>query len=255
MRGDGRFDDGAKKVPKYYRLITESTALERRSGTSAVVPAGFRDLSASIVAGCTFLQSLLQQIIYVTHGAELLAAKRTLKEFPNPKDRINFLCSFPYSEADPIVSSVFEYARLLFRDLYELRNILSHEVWASSDVYGDAVIFSGLDEEAKLLMVSGRIWHAEEATSQEVFNATLRFIRSVKIVTNADLHTAMSDANLCSWILMHIGNVLNEQDATRKEEARRLFLQYNGTSHLFKDALPTTGTVIFKASRSKNIQG
>jgi len=147
------------------------------------------------------------------------------------------------------------YARLLFRDLYELRNILSHEVWASSDVYDDAVIFSNLDEEARLLMVSGGIWHTENETPQEVFDATVRYIRSVKIVASADLHAAIGDANLCSWILMHIGNVLNEQDATRKGVARQLFLQYKGTSHLFADTPPTTGTLSFNASRSRKIQG
>jgi hypothetical protein len=240
-------------VTKYYSLITESTNLAQRSGASTVIPAGFRELSASIVSTCTFLQSLIQQIIYVTHGAELFAAKRTLKDFPNPKARIDFLCSFPYSEADPVVSSVFDYARLLFLDLYELRNILSHEVWASSDAYDDAIIFSNLDEEARLLMVSGRIWHAENATPQEVFDATVRYIRSVKIVASTDLHAAMGDANLCSWILMHIGNVLGEQDAKRKEEARRLFIQYKGTSHLFADTPPAAGTLNFNASRRKRI--
>lgn len=240
---------------KYYKLITESTTLSRQAGPAAVIPTGFRDLSASVVSSCTFLQSLIQQIIYITHGAELLAAKRTLKKFPNPKARINFLCSFPYSEADPVVLSVFDYARLLFQDLYELRNILSHAVWASSDDYGDAVIFSSLDEEARLLMVSGRMWHMENATSKEIFDATVRYIRSVKIVASADLHAAMSDANLCSWILMHIGIVLNEQDATKKAEARQAFLLYKGTSHLFAGTPPTTGSVKFNASRSKAIKG
>lgn len=242
-------------MPKYHKLITESTNLSQRKGTGAVIPTGFKDLSASIVSSCTFLQSLIQQIIYITHGAELLAAKRTLKEFPNPKARIDFLCSFPYSESDPVVLSVFDYARLLFRDLYELRNILSHEVWASSDDYCDAVIFSSLDEEARLLMVSGRMWHMENTTSKEVFDATVRYIRSVKIVTSADLHAAMGDANLCSWILMHIGNVLNEHDAKKKIEARQIFLQYKGTSHLFAGTPPTTGSVEFNASRSKTIKG
>jgi hypothetical protein len=128
-------------------------------------------------------------------------------------------------------------------------------VWASSDVYDDAVIFSNLDEEARLLMVSGGIWHTENETPQEVFDATVRYIRSVKIVASADLHAAIGDANLCSWILMHIGNVLNEQDATRKGVARQLFLQYKGTSHLFADTPPTTGTLSFNASRSRKIQG
>lgn len=242
-------------MPKYYKLIIESTAIFQRKGTGAVIPPGFRDLSASIVSSCTFLQSLLQQIIYVTHGAELLAAKRTLKEFPSPKARIDFLCSFPYSEADPILLTVFDYARRLFRDLYELRNILSHEVWASSDDYDDAVMFSSLDEEARLLMVSGRMWHMENVTSQEVFDATVRYIRSVKIVASADLHAAMGDANWCSWILMHISTVLNEPDATRKAEARQIFLQSKGTSHLFPGTPPTTGSVNFIASRSKTIKG
>lgn len=242
-------------MPKYYRSITESTTISRRTGAGAVIPAGFRDLSASIVSSCTFLQSLLQQIIYVTHGAELIAATRALKEFPNPKARIDFLCSFPYSEADPVVLSVFDYARLLFRDLYELRNILSHEVWASSDDYVDAVIFSSLDEEARLLMVSGRTWHMENVTSQEVFDATVRYIRRAKIVVSADLHAAMGDANWCSWMLMHISNVLNEQDATKKSEARQLFLQSKGTSHLFAGTPPTTEPLNFNASRSKIIKG
>lgn len=242
-------------MPKYYELITESMNLSRRSGTGTVVPAGFRDLSASIISSCTFLQGLLQQIIYVTHGDELLAAKRALKNFPNPKARIDFLCSFPYSEADPVILSVFDYARLLFRDLYELRNILSHEVWSSSDDYNDAIIFSSLDEEARLLMVSGRMWHVENVTSREVFEATVRYIRSVKIVTRADLHAAMGDANLCSWILMHIGNVLNEQDATKKAEARQFFLLYKGTSHLFAEAPLTNGSLSIHASKSKTIQG
>lgn len=233
-------------MPSYYKQITEGTTLERRAGANINIPPGFRELSASIVSTCTYLQSLLQHIIFVTHGAELLDAKRTLKTFPNPKARIDFLCSYPFREADPVVSSVFEYARLLFRDLYELRNVLSHEVWASGDAYGDAIIFSTLDEEARLLMVSGRIWHAADATPQEVFDATVRYIRSVKIVGSADLHAAMRDADLCSWILMHVGNLLNEKDDAKKEDARRLFLHFQGTSHLFDSIPPAEGTLTFK---------
>lgn len=242
-------------MPKYYRLITEETVLARRSGARAVIPGGFRDLSADIISTCTFLQSLIQQIIYITHGNELLAAKKTLKEFKSPKARIDFLCSFPYSESDPIVFSVFNYARLLFWDLYEFRNVLAHEIWASSDVYADAVLFSSLDEEAKLLMASGRLFHAENATSQEVFDALIRYIRNVKIVTRADLSVAMGDANLCSWILMHVSNVLDERDPVKKDEARRLFLHFKGTSHLFEKTPPSVGTLRFNASKSKSIRG
>ena len=242
-------------MPKYYNLITESTTLSRRSGANSDIPAGFRELGATIVSSCTFLQSLLQQTIYITHGTELIAAKRTLRDFPNPKARIDFLCSFPYSEADPVVSPVFNYARLLFQELYELRNILSHEVWASSDDHPNAVLFTSLDEEARLLMVSGRMWHMENVTTQEVYDATVRYIRSVKIMTCDNLHAAIGDANLCSWILMHIGNVLNEPDATRKEEARQHFLHFKGTSHLFAGTSPVAGPLNFWASKSKTIQG
>lgn len=240
-------------MPNYYRTIVEGSTLDRRSGGNAVIPPGFRGLSSTLTSTCTYLQSLIQHIIFVTHGAELVEAKRTLKSFPSPKARIEFLCSYPYSEADPVVSAVFDYAKSLFRDLYELRNILSHEVWASSDAHPGAVLFSELEEEARLLMVSGRIWHAEEATSQEVYNGMIRFIRSVKILTPADLERAMVDGDLCAWILMHIGNVLNEPDRARREEARCLFLHFRGTSHLFAGQPMTTGTLTFDASRSKEI--
>lgn len=242
-------------MPKYYELVTEGTNLSRRSGTGAVIPAGFAELSASIIASCAFIQSLLQQVIYITHGAELIEAKRALKEFPSPKARIDFLCSFPYSEADPVILSVFDYARLLFRELYELRNILSHEVWSSSDDYSDAVLFSSLDQEARLLMVSGRMWHVESMTSREVFDATVRYIRSVKIITNSNLRAAVGDANLCSWILMNIGNVINERDAAKRAEMREAFFVYRGTSHLFSESSLATGSVSISSSRRKIIKG
>lgn len=199
-------------MPKYYRLIANSTTLDRRSGSDVVVPPVFKELSSSLISTCTYLQSLLQHVIFVTHGAELLEAKRALRTFPNPKARIDFFCSYPYSEADPVLWAVFDYARSLFRNLYELRNILTHEVWASSDAHNGAVLFSSLDEEARLLMVSGRILHVEEATSQEVYDGIVRYIRSVKVITCENLRSALSDANLCAWILMHIGTVLNEPD-------------------------------------------
>ena len=242
-------------MPKYYKMITEETTLNTRSGPDVVFPASFRRQSASIVSTCSFIQCLLQHVIYVTHGAELRAAKRTLSDFPSPKSRIDFLCSFPYSEADPVFSAVFEYARLLFRDLYEIRNILSHEVWAMSDAHGNAVIFSSLEEEARRLMVTGRIWHADDANTKEIFDGMIRYIRNVKLVDSADLKAAMVDADLCSWILMNISNVLQEQDTARREEARRLFLQFHGTAHLFGGGPSTSGTLAFSASRRKDIKG
>lgn len=238
---------------KYYKSIVEKTTISHRTGANIVVPAGFADLSCSIIQSCTVLQNLLQKIIYATHGAQLLAAKRTLKEFPNPKARIDFLCSFPYSEDDPTVLSAFNYARLLFRDVYELRNILAHELWASSEDYSDTVIFSSLDEQARLQMASGRIWHVETATSKEVHDAIIRFIRSLKLVTTTDLLEALRDANLCSWILMQIEVILDEKDPKRKEDARQLILQYRGTSHLFGDTQSADGILNFNTTKGKEI--
>lgn len=242
-------------MSKYYRYITERSELDRRVGVGVAVPAGFNELSSSVVSACSFLQSLIQQTIYVTHGAELLVAKKTLKDYPSPKARIQFLCSFPYSEDDPVVSTVFNYSRQLFQDLYDLRNTLAHEIWSSSPEYRGSLLFSSLDEEARLLMTSGRILHTEGATPLEVYNSTIRYIRSVKIVSCSDLHAALKDADLCAWILMHIGNVLDEQDPAQKEEARRAFFVFKGTSHLFDGVTPTLETVRFQSSRSKNIQG
>ncbi|WP_296177639.1 hypothetical protein [uncultured Brevundimonas sp.] len=242
-------------MSKYYNLIIEKTELNRRSGADSVVPFGFHELSVSVISQCSFLQSLMQQVIYITHGAEISAAKKALREFPSPKARMEFLCSFPYSEEDLVVSKVFEYARNLFHDLYELRNTLSHEVWSSSDDYDGCVLFSSLDEDARLLLVSGRIWHKEDATPLEVYNATIRYIRSVKIVSCVDLHLAMKDANLCAWILMNICNVLNEKDFEQKEKARRAFLVFQGTAHLFGDVVTTPETITFQSSRKKTIRG
>lgn len=102
-------------------------------------------------------------------------------------------------------------------------------------------------------MVSGLILHVEEATSQQVYDGMVRYIRSVKVITCENLRSALSDADLCAWILMQIGNVLNEPDQTRRQEARRLFLHFRGTSHLFAGEPLTTGTLTFNASRSKSI--
>lgn len=195
-------------------------------------------------------------MIYISHGAQLLGAKQTLKDFPNPKARIDFLCSFPYSEEDPVVAKVFDYSRRLFVDLYELRNILEHELWSSSEDYVDSVLFSTLDEEARLLMASGRVWHKEDTTPQEVYNATIRFIKNVKIVSSDNLKMAVSDGNLCAWILMNTCNILNEQDDPgRKEGARQAFLVFQGTSHLFGRVASPSTTVEFRTSKNKTITG
>lgn len=240
-------------MPKYYRLLRECSTLRQCTGANITIPIGFTDLGLAIIQSCTLIQNLIQKIIYVTHGSEIMKARRTLKEFPNPKARIDFLYSYPYSEEDPVVLSSFNFARLLFLDIYELRNVLSHEVWASSNEHPETILFSSLDEQARLLTASGRIWHVEDATSQETLDAILRFIHSVKLVNIADLISAKGDADLCLWILMQIQSILDEEDPDRKEEARQLFLRYKGTAHRFKGTIASTGSLEFNAIKSKTI--
>lgn len=239
----------------YYTSITDDSTLSRRSGTGANVAPEFYVLSSLLISRCSFFQGLIQQIVYTSHGAELHAAKQALRDFPNPKARIDFLCAFPYAEEDSVTSKVFEYAKCLFQKLYELRNALAHEDWSSSDDYPGAVILSSLDEQARLLMTSGRVWHKEDATPQEVYDATIRFIRSVKVVTLDHLRTAVRDMDLCSWMLMQVSTVLSEEDPARKEQGRQAFFVYQGTAHLFDDAGPHPPTVELGTTRHKAIRG
>lgn len=242
-------------MAKYFDTITDETNLSQNIGARMDVSSDFQVLSSTLIAQCTFSQNLIQQIIYTSHGSELIGAKKTLKEFPNPKARFDFLCAFPYREPDPVLVKVFDFARSLFKEIYELRNVLAHEVWASSDRYQGAIIFSSLDENSRLSMASSRLWHDGNTTPQATYEATVRFIRMVKIVTVDHLKLALNDANICSWALMNISNVLNADDRERKEEARKAFFVFGGTSHLFdgKDRQP--GTVEFSDSRSKTISG
>jgi hypothetical protein len=121
-----------------------------------------------------------------------------LRSFPNPKSRVDFLCSFPFSDDDPIIAKVFDFARGLFSEIYELRNVLAHEIWSSSDEFPGAVLFSSLDENSRLLMASGKLWHQENATPEETHASIVRFISSVKVVNLDNLHAAARDIDLCS---------------------------------------------------------
>jgi hypothetical protein len=215
----------------------------------------FGDLSSLIICRCSFLQGLIQSVIYATHGLELLAAKHALKDFPSPKARMEFLSDFPYSDADSVISSVFDFARTLFLEIYELRNVLAHEDWRSSDAFNDVILFSSLDEEARLMLASGRLLHDDDTTPQQIYDATVRYIESVKIVSVADLKTALEDANLCSWILMQVSHVLNESDPAKKDKLREAFFVFRGTSHLFDVVTPSSGKVDVQSSRKKTIRG
>ncbi|WP_170004353.1 hypothetical protein [Pseudopontixanthobacter vadosimaris] len=159
----------------------------------------------------------------------------------------------PYTEADPIIAKVFQFARTLFRELYEFRNVLAHENWSSSEQFPGAVLFSSLDEESRLLLASNKLWYSEEATPQQIHDALIRFIRNAKIVTVANLYAAIRDAELCSWVLMNINNVLDESDVDRKEEARKAFRVYRGTSHLFNSPAGQGEAADYSGSKRKRI--
>jgi len=200
------------------------------------------------------MQSQIQRIIYASHGEELSEAKKALKDAPNPKTRMKLLSSVQYSGSDPIVSSVFNYSQSLFLEIYELRNILAHEHWISSDEYKDAVLFAKLDEEARLMTASGRLYHKDDTTPQEIYDATIRYIRSLKVVSSTHLQNALKDAELCSWALMQISMVIDEQDPIKKEEVRKAFLVFKGTSHLFDESKRISKTVRTQSSKQKKIQ-
>jgi len=141
----------------------------------------------------------------------------------------------------------------LFKDIYELRNVLAHEVWASSDDYPGAVLFSRLQEEARLLIASERIVHDVETTAERTFNSIVRYIRNIKIISCEHLATAVKDIDLCNWSLMHIKNLLEEDDPERKSEARKLFFVFRGTSHLFGETNTTCQAAEFSASKNKTL--
>jgi hypothetical protein len=237
----------------YYSHITEETTLSQSTGVGAVIPPQFLVLSSLLISRCSFIQKLIQEIVFISHGAELLEARQALDDFPNPKARIEFLCSFSYPEDDPVVSKVFEYSKLLFHKLYTLRNILAHESWSSSNDHAGSVLFVGLGEEARLLMASGRVWHKPEATPQEVYDATIRYIRSVEVVSANDLEAAVRDSDLCAWMLSNTAIVLNEKDPARKEVAREAFIVFQGTAHLFNATSPSSTVIKFNAHRTKTI--
>jgi len=218
---------------KYYRHVTDRTEIKTVTGCDAIIPIEFKKNSSHIISRCSFLQNQIQKIIFITHGPEVLAANKFLLDNPQAKARMDFLCSIPYGVDDPVLSSVFDYSRVIFRDIYDLRCVLAHENWMSCDDYAFEVLFSRIDEEARLLKATARLMHHEESTSREVFNAILRYIRKIKFIGCDDLRRAVQDLSLCEWILMTISHTLTEKDPSKREELRKSFLLFRGTSHIF----------------------
>ncbi|WP_156349019.1 MULTISPECIES: hypothetical protein [unclassified Sphingomonas] len=240
-------------MAKYYSSIEIETNLSRKINDSAEIPEGFYNLSSVTIAKTSYLQSLLQEMIYVVHGSNLLGAKKALKDFPNPKDRFDFLVKFDFKSNDYVVDTVFNHVQKVFYDLYELRNTLSHEIWATSENYSGAVIFSKLDEESRLQMVRGKFLHVEGYTTLETFNATVRYIRKVKVIRKDHLHLAINDLNIAAWSMTNIRNILDSENSVTKDAARKAFLVFKGTSHLFDESERLMGTVNYSSEASKRI--
>lgn len=240
---------------KYFTSIDEETNLTQNTGSNLRAPEKLLALATLLISQCSFSQHLIQQIIYASHGAKLVDAKRSLKKFPNPKARFNFLCEFPYEHSDPALINVFDLARSIFKDVYEFRNILAHEVWASSEQFPESIIFSSLDANSRLQMAQGRLWHDSAVTPENVYDETIRFIRGAKVVTLPHIELAISDINVCLWILMNMHSLITTKDQEKKNAARQAFQRFKITSHLFSKGDQIPETVEFSNSSSKTIMG
>ena len=136
-------------MSKYYRCLDGTNKIETKSGVGVVLPEGFANLSAEVINQCSYLQSLIQTVIYAAHGPAFSASKAILNKLSSPKKRMEFLRSFQYDPADPVVATVFRFAQDLFSEIYDLRNVLAHEIWMSSKDFEQAVLFSDLQEDAR----------------------------------------------------------------------------------------------------------
>ena len=241
-------------MPKYYTKIVGKSELSTKSGSAAIVPLEFRLLSSEILAGCSFLQNLVQQIIYATHGPELAAAKKALNDFPNPKARIDFISSYPYNNENQSINTVFNYSRDLFKEIYDLRNILAHEKWMSSNEFKSVVLFSELNENARLMMASERVVHEDKMSAEEAYEATIRYIQSIKIISVEGLNKAKRDYDICSWMLMTISQYMGETSPEKRRELIDTFHVFKGTSHLFDTSMPPSKVISVQNRKTKTIR-
>lgn len=240
-------------MERYFETIDQSTEINIKSGNDIGNLVEFKILSSSVIAQSSFVQNLIQQLIFTTHGAGIVDAKKVLKNFPNPKSRFDFISNYKYESDDKVVEKVFNFAQSLFNEVYDLRNTLAHEVWSSSDAYPGEVLFSSLDENSRLLVARGKVKHLPEATAVETYNATIRFIRKIRRVSIVHLENALADLNLCAWVLMQIDNIREEKDNVKREELRRGFLIFRATSHIFPEVDRLDGVSKYTSSTSKTI--
>lgn len=242
-------------MSKYYNTKSDISSLSRKSGSNLVIPQRFHELSSLLISLNSSIQHLIQLVLYTSYGDNIEEAKSILKKNMSPKSRMEFVNSLPYGNNDEIISKVFDYAKFIFFEIYELRNILSHELWSSSDEHKDYVIFSTLTNEENFLIANWRVLHKENTTTIETHKSILEYIRSMKFISCKNLQEAITDANLCSWILMNISTIINETDLEKREEGRKAFLIFRGTSHLFGEVAVSSETVNLRNSKSKTILG
>ena len=240
-------------MSKYYNAISHRTHIRTRQGQDAIVPVEFRKNSVAIISRCSLMQSQIQRIIYATHGSDIFAANKILSENQHPRARMEFLCTTPYGESDPILSKVFSYSQQMFREIYDLRNVLAHEIWMTCDEYRATVLFSKIEEEARLLKASGRLQHDAASNSQEVFDAIVRYICKIKTINSDNLGDAVKDVSLCEWMLMTINHVLEENDPEKKNTLKSAFLTFSGTSHLFNEAQRKSSVIQLCTSKKSRI--
>ena len=241
-------------MPKYYQFLEKTSSLSTKSGAKTEFPLGFEQISIDISHKCSFIQKLIQEVIYETQGERFIEAKRALKEFKSPKSRINFIGEFSYKLDDHTISKCFDFARDLFIEIYELRNILAHEEWMLSDKHKGLVLFSSLEEHARLKFSSARLLNDDTVKSEDVHKAIIRYIENVKTIRIDDLKRAQSNADLCAWVFQQISNILQEKDADKAQQFKETFYIFGGTSHLF-DRIPSTGkSITVKSSKGKTIR-
>lgn len=124
-------------MSKYYNTKSDTSSLSRKSGSNLVIPERFHELSSLLISLNSSIQHLIQLVLYTSYGDNIEEAKSILKENMSPKSRMEFVNSLPYGNNDEIISKVLDYAKFIFFEIYELRNILSHELWSSSDEHKD----------------------------------------------------------------------------------------------------------------------
>lgn len=238
---------------KYYNNIIDKNSIRVKSGQNALIPIKFKKDSASVIFGCSFVQSQIQAVLFSTHGSRIFEASAVAREIKSPNSRMDFLCSTPYGKDDEILSAVFSYTQNIFRDIYDLRNVLAHEIWMSCDDYNFKVLFSSIDEQARYLKIVGKLKHDESTNSRDVHNAIIRYIEKIKIIGCEDLKSAIEDIRLCEWILMTINQILEEVDPQKRDDLKMAFLTFRRTSHLFAEAPSSPPKIEVRSTKEHRI--